>query len=59
MLTAYIEGERILHLLQYVKDKNGNPLYHPGEYNQYNYDYSAFESQAMWPMGSLGLTWEF
>jgi Outer membrane receptor proteins, mostly Fe transport len=59
MFTAYIEGERLLHLLQYVKDKNGNPLYHPGEYNQYNYDYSAFESQAMWPMGSLGLTWEF
>jgi TonB family protein len=59
MLTAYIEGERLLHLLQYVKDKHGNPLYNPGEYNQYNYDYSGFESQPIWPMGTVGLTWEF
>jgi TonB family protein len=59
MLTAYIEGERLFHILQYVKDKNGNPLYHPGEYNQYNYDYSAFETIPVFPMGSLGLTWEF
>jgi TonB family protein len=59
MLTAYIEGERLFHLLQYVKDKNGNPLYHPGEYNIYNYDYSGFESIPVYPMGSLGLTWEF
>jgi hypothetical protein len=59
ILTAYIEGERLLHLLQYVKDKNGNPVYHPGEYNQYNYDYSAFETETIWPMGTLGLTWEF
>jgi hypothetical protein len=59
MLTAYIEGERLFHLLQYVKDKNGRPIYHPGEYNQYNYDYSAFETIAVFPMGSLGLTWEF
>jgi TonB family protein len=59
MLTAYIEGERLFHLLQYVKDKNGNPVYHPGEYNRYNYDYSGFETETIWPMGSLGLTWEF
>jgi TonB family protein len=59
MLTAYIEGERLLHILQYVKDKNGNPVYSPGEYNQYNYDFSGFESQPIWPMASLGVTWEF
>jgi TonB family protein len=59
MLTAYIEGERLFHLLQYVKDKNGNPFYHPGEINQYNYDYSGFESIPIFPMGTLGLTWEF
>ena len=59
MLTAYIEGERLFHLLQYVKDKNGKPLYHPGEVNQYNYDFSAFESIPIFPIASLGLTWEF
>jgi TonB family protein len=59
ILTAYIEGERLLHLLQYVKYKNGNPVYHPGEYNFYNYDYSAFETETIWPMATLGLTWEF
>ncbi len=59
MLTGYIEGERLFHLLQYVKNGTGSPVYHPGEMNQYNYDYSSFQSWTMFPMGSLGLTWEF
>ncbi len=59
MLTAYIEGERLFHLLQYVKNDQGKPVYSPGEYNQYNYDFSSFQSLPMFPMASLGLTWEF
>jgi TonB family protein len=59
MLTGYVEGERLIHLLQYVKNSRGEPVYHPGEFNQYNYDYSSFQSMPMFPMGSLGFTWEF
>jgi TonB family protein len=59
MLTVYIEGERLFHILQYVKDDKGKPIYSPGEDNEYNYDYSAFESIPIIPMATLGVTWEF
>ena len=58
-LTTYIEFMRVLHLLQYFKEKNGNPIYKPSEINRYNYDYSALEGMAMFPMVSFGATWEF
>jgi len=59
VLTTYIEFIRLVHWLQFVKDKNGVPLYNPGELNFYNYDYSGFQTMPNWPMISLGLTWDF
>jgi TonB family protein len=59
MLTGYIEAMRVLHALQFVKDKYGNPVYSPGELNYYNYDYSHFVSMPAFPGAALGITWEF
>ena len=59
IVTTYIEFIRLLHILQYVKDEKGAPLYLPSEYYRYNYDFSSFEGIALWPMVSFGLTWEF
>lgn len=58
-ITTYIELIRILHLLQYIKQEDGSPVYKPSESYQYNYDATDFEGQAIFPMASLGLTWEF
>jgi TonB family C-terminal domain len=58
MLTGYIEFERIVHWLTFVKKENGLPLYSPNESNEYYYDYSGFNGRPNFPMITFGLTWE-
>ena len=59
IMTSYVELLNIAHWLQFVKDKNGEPLYTPSESYFYNYDYTALQGFAMIPLATFGLRWEF
>jgi len=59
MLTMYVEGLKLAHLLQFAKKKDGNPVYKPVEADAWYYDYSGREGFADFPFAQIGLRCDF
>ena len=55
----FYEITNIVHFLTFIKDKNGKPLYNPGEFPLWYYDYSGKSNLPAWPFMAFGNTLYF